>query len=140
MKKRNRKQFVKDFLNKATKLDICNYYKYLVDDLKDLLLNEEDKLRGNLKNKKNWANFTREVEEWVREFIDSQEIIGYKNAIDFLAEFDPSFRVGLEEAENEDWTFSALWSEELAGLALRSILKNELYNIVRALRKEETSK
>jgi len=63
MKKRNRKQFVKDFLNKATKLDICNYYKYLVDDLKDLLLNEEDKLRSKFRKAKSWASFTREVEE-----------------------------------------------------------------------------
>ena len=139
MKKRNRKQFVKDFLNKATKLDICNYYKYLVDDLKDLLLNEENELGSNLKNAKNWQAFIQEVEECAREFIYSQEIIGYKNAYDFLVEFDPSLKIGLEEAKNEDWTFSALWSEELAGLALRSILKDAIYDILRALKKEETS-
>ena len=135
-----RKQFVDSFLKESAKLDICNSYKYLIDDLRSLFLDNDNKLRDNFKRAKSWSAFIREVEEWVREFIYSQEIIGYKNAIDFLFKFDPSFRVGLEEAENEDWTFSALWSEELAGLALRSILKDELYDIVRALRKEETSK
>ena len=139
MKKRNRKHFINSLIREAEKLNICNYYKYLVDDLKDLFLNEEDKLRSKFRKAKSWANFTREVEECAREFIYSQEIIGYKNALDFLAKFDPSFRVGLEEAKNEDWTFSALWSEELAGLALRSILKDAIYDILRALKKEETS-
>jgi len=139
MKKRNRKQFVKDLLNKVTKLDICNYYKYLADDLKDVFF-KEDKLKDNLRKAKNWANFTREVEEWVREFIYEQEIIGHKNALDFLDKFDPSFRVGFKEAEAEDRPLSALWSEELAGLALRSILKDAIYDILRALRKEEVSK
>ena len=108
MKKRNRKQFVKDFLNKATKLDICNYYKYLVDDLKDLFLNNDDKLRDNFKRAKNWEHFIREIEECAREFIYSQEIIGYKNAYDFMVEFDPSLKIGLEETENEDRPLSAL--------------------------------
>jgi len=101
-----------------------------------VLLDEENEPRSELKNTKSWDIFIWKIEEWVREFIYNQEIIGHKNALDFLDKFDPSFRISLEEAENEDWTFSALWSEELAGLALRSILKDELYNIVRALRKE----
>ena len=108
MTKRSRKEFVDSFLKEVTKLDICNYYKYLVDDLKDLLLNEEDELRSKFRNTKSWDIFIFEVEESLGSFIYGQEIIGYKNAIDFLSKFDPSFRVGLEEAENEDWTFSAL--------------------------------
>jgi len=103
-----RKEFVDSFLKESAKLDICNSYKYIVDDLKDLLLNEEDELRSKFRNAKSWDIFIFEVEESLGSFIYGQEIIGYKNAIDFLAEFDPSFRVGLEEAENEDWTFSAL--------------------------------
>jgi len=81
-----------------------------------------------------------EIEEAINEFIYEQEVIGYKNACDFLAEFDPSFRVSLEEAEAEDRPLSALNSETMAGLALRSILKDALYDIMRDLRKEEVSK
>jgi len=140
MTKRNRKEFITSFLKEVEKLDVCNSYRYLVDDLKDLLLNEENELGSNLKNAKNWQAFIQEVEECAREFIYSQEIIGYKNAYDFLVEFDPSFKIGLEEAENEDRPLSALDSEILAGLALRSILKDAIDDILRTLKKEETSK
>ena len=139
MTKRNKKNFIASFIKEAEKLNICNYYKYLINDLGDLFF-EGDKLRVELKNTKSWNIFIFKMEEALGSFIYSQEIIGYKNALNFLDEFDPSFRVSLEEAENEDWTFSALWSEELAGLALRSILKDAIYDILRALRKEETSK
>ena len=107
MKKRNRKDFIISFLKEIEKLDICNSYKYLADDLKDLLLNKGE-LRSNLRNARNWEHFIFEMEEALNSFIYEQEIIGYKVAIDFLAKFDPSFRISLEEAENEDWTFSAL--------------------------------
>ena len=140
MTKRNRKEFITSFLNEVAKLDICNYYKYIVDDLKDLLLNEENELGSEFKNAKNWEHFIWNVEESLGSFIYEQEIIGYKNAHDFLVEFDPSLKIGLEEAENEDWTLSALNSEILAGLALRSILKDAIYDILRTLKKEEINK
>jgi len=108
MKKRNRKDFIISFLKEVEKLDICNSYKYLADDLKDLFLNNKEELRSNLKNARNWEHFIFEIEESLNSFIYEQEIISYKVACDFLAKFDPSFRVGFKEAENEDWTFSAL--------------------------------
>ena len=108
MKKRNKKDFINSFLKEAEKIDVCNYYKYIADDLKDLFLNEEDKLRGEFKRAKNWQLFIFEMEESLGSFIYGQEIIGYKNARDFLDKFDPSFRIGLEEAEAEDRPLSAL--------------------------------
>jgi len=140
MKKRNRKEFITSFLNEVAKLDICNYYKYLINDLRDLFFDENDSLKSEFKKSRNWSTFIREVEESLGSFIYEQEIIGYKNAYDFMVEFDPSLKIGLEEAENEDRPLSALWSEELAGLALRSILKDAIYDILRALKKEEVSK
>jgi len=76
------------------------------------------------------------MEEALGSFIYEQEIIGYKNALDFLDKFDPSFRIGLEEAETENRPLSALSSEEIAGLSLRAILKNAMYDTLRDLRKE----
>jgi len=139
MTSKEKVKFITSFLKEVEKLDVCNSYRYLVDDLKDLLLNEENELGSNLKNAKNWANFIWNVEESLGSFIYEQEIIGYKDAHDFLVEFDPSLKIGLEEAENEDWTLSALDSEILAGLALRSILRDAIYDILRALKKEETN-
>ena len=138
MKRQNRQKFITAFLKEAASLDICNYYGY-ADEIRDLFF-ENWELTKKYKNAKSWQLFVFEIEETINAFIYEQEVIGYKNACDFLAEFDPSFRVGLEEAKNEDWTFSALSSEVLAGLALRSILKNEMYDTLRDLRKEEVSK
>ena len=140
MTKRNKKNFIASFIKEAEKLNICNSYKYLVNDLRDLFFDENDSLKSEFKKSRNWSAFMWEVEEWIREFIYNQEIIGYKVACDFLFKFDPSFRISLEEAEAEDRPLSALSSEDLAGLALRSILKDALYDIVRDLRKEEASK
>ena len=138
MTEKEKVKFVASFLKEVASLDICNYYGY-ADEIRDLFF-EGDKLRVELKNAKSWQLFIFEMEEALGSFIYEQEIIGYKVACNFLSKFDPSFRISLEEAEAEDRPLSALSSEDLAGLALRSILKNELYNIVRTLRKEEASK
>ena len=105
---KNRKDFIASFIKEAEKLNICNSYKYLVNDLRDLFFDENDSLKSEFKKSRNWSTFIREVEESLGSFIYEQEIIGYKNAYDFMVEFDPSLKIGLEEAENEDRPLSAL--------------------------------
>ena len=105
---KNRKDFIASFIKEAEKLNICNSYKYLVNDLRDLFFDENDSLKSEFKKSRNWENFIRKMEEALGSFIYNQEIIGHKNALDFLDKFDPTLRISLEEAEAEDRPLSAL--------------------------------
>ena len=76
------------------------------------------------------ANATFEDEdellEALQDYVNSEEIIGYSRAIEYLSNNDPSLRESMELAQDMGFDMQNLSSETLANLHYQNALNEEL--------------
>lgn len=75
-------------------------------------------------------NTMEELEDYIKEIIDKNDIIYYNNAIGYLKDNDSSLQYSLELADDLGYSLKELDSEILATLLYQNNLQNNFNNIL----------
>ena len=138
MNTKEKVKFITSFLKEVEELDICKKYPYLLDWLRDSLINPKN---GDL-----WiaiqqaGDFFEEVENTIACFINEQEVVYYSKAMQILEDLDSSLIYPLNIAYNLGYDVKDMNSELLATLAIQDKLREELLPLIEELTEEASYK
>ena len=134
MTSKTKREFVASFIKEAENLDIMKRYPYLLDWLRDSLINPKN---GNL-----WIaiqqseDFFEEIENTISSFINEEEVIYCNKAMEYLRDYDTCLDYALEEAQELGYETKDLNAELLATLSLQSKLREAIIPLIDELKEE----